>query len=153
MGITDFTLPTLWRWVRSDEGIAGGSYRSRTTESSIMILPVTISLMPDHFRGGLAAARALGAGAGGEARGLGVHPVVAVRGVRVIQAGLRHEHGLGDVPGQDGLGGQGAAARENVFAVLGKGHDRRGAGVHRAEGLQLLRHGDRVDAGLGAELL
>ena len=26
MGITDFTLPTLWRWVRSDEGIAASLY-------------------------------------------------------------------------------------------------------------------------------
>jgi transketolase len=26
MGITDFTLPTLWRWVRSDEGIAATLY-------------------------------------------------------------------------------------------------------------------------------
>lgn len=26
MGITDFTLPTLWRWVRSDEGLAASLY-------------------------------------------------------------------------------------------------------------------------------
>ncbi len=26
MGITDFTLPTLWRWVRSDEGVAASLY-------------------------------------------------------------------------------------------------------------------------------
>lgn len=26
MGITDFTLPTLWRWVRSDKGIAASLY-------------------------------------------------------------------------------------------------------------------------------
>jgi transketolase len=29
MGITDFTLPTLWRWVRSDEGIAASLYPHR----------------------------------------------------------------------------------------------------------------------------
>lgn len=26
MGVTDFTLPTLWRWVRSDEGLAASLY-------------------------------------------------------------------------------------------------------------------------------
>jgi transketolase len=29
MGITDFTLPTMWRWVRSDEGIAASLYPHR----------------------------------------------------------------------------------------------------------------------------
>ncbi len=30
MGITDFTLPTLWRWVRSDAGLAATLYPSKT---------------------------------------------------------------------------------------------------------------------------
>ncbi len=29
MGITDFTLPTMWRWVRSDEGLAASLHPLR----------------------------------------------------------------------------------------------------------------------------